>query len=204
MSFVLVQWARRNPRGWERVPAGAFTATARKALPASGRVATDADLDDLPGWVNRLNIQGVQFVGDHYAVELRQGGVIEVAAWWDDPEDRPPEMRFARVWRFYRPRRDERLERGQDGLHPWNTLQYQTVFADSAAMAILNHPSDTSGGPVIYRPWEEFSPPTDAHHGIWLSDALHAEHEALIGAHPGRGQREIGERMRGWQDWIEA
>lgn len=196
MSFVLVQWARLHPRGWESVPVGQWHALARRPVPVGGEV-----LDDSPGWVNRVCVQGVNGAADHYHVQTLPRRGLRLTLWYDDPDDYPPEMWFAQVRDFWPPERVTSDAPGAE-MHGsrWNTVQPTPIFycGDKIGEMFARENADRD-----LRPWDEFVPPADAHHGIWLPQDLHEEHERLIGAHPAQTNAERVERLRGWMDWIE-
>lgn len=176
---VLVQWATLTPGDWQEHDSAAWESLPAKPEPRGGEA-----VDDALGWVNRLNVQGVEFTGDHYAVEHLRNG-CRVICWDDDPADIPPDEFCARVWTFRPLAPDPRIG-GR-----YNTRQSQVVYAAPAAMARLlrNAPYENT----ILVPWAEFVPPPARlmRHGIWLSDDLYRRHgEALT--------------PRGWREWTEG
>lgn len=179
---VLVQWTRAHPRGWEEVDSAAFGQMPVRPLPGPGVLG---GADDVPGWVHRLNVQGVELTADHYAVEPLPGGGCRVFAWNDDPEDYPPGEKYARVLEFLPLAPDARFGGA------WNTRQRQVVYAEPAVLGRM-----TGHGPVEhteFRPWAEFVAPPEmiTRHGVWVADALNARHDAAL-------------TVRGWREWIEG
>lgn len=173
---VLVQWTRSDPDDWQEIDAADWPHLPGRSVPAEGQLGGD---DDLPGWVHRLNVQGIQFIGDHYAVEHLGPDRCRVTAWFDDPDSYPPDQWQAIQVTFNPPRRDPQLGGA------WNTDQDIVVFAAPGshwwAMAGLSEHR--------VRPWVEFHPPalSVTRHGIWVTDELNAAHEARLSA---RGVRE--------------
>jgi len=179
---VLVQWTKASPEDWVELDvrnSGPFR-RAWENLPAKQVPVGGETIDNTPGWIYNVNIQGVEFAGfDHYTGRPLDNGV-EVTAWNDDPVDYPPGQRFAHVWTFLPLRPDPRYG-GQ-----LNTEQYLTVFDERVPSP--HSGQMTSGGPVIVRPWSEFVvPSTKAIHGIWVPDTLAAAHRSV-------------RSLRGWRD----
>jgi hypothetical protein len=93
---IRVQWATNPARGWEVYDHTEWPDLPTKPAPVGGEV-----LDDQPGWIFDLNVQGVFFRGsDHYAV-YPSGPTLVVATWNDDPEDREEAEFYANVWTFW-------------------------------------------------------------------------------------------------------
>lgn len=162
---VLIQWAQRTPRDWVTIDSAEWDTLPNRGVPPPGRMN---DPGNQAGWVNRLCVQGVEFPYDHYHVRNTVGGAIEVATWNDDPEDTPLEDFYAAVWTFRPLFQDPRIGGG------WNTDQSRVIYAASNAMVRFQ-----AIGPMektVLRPWEEFAAPTNARHGVWLSDTLYAAH----------------------------
>jgi hypothetical protein len=176
---VLVQWTLATPRGWDEVDAEQWRSTPRRPEPRGGET-----LDDEPGWVYRLCVQGVEFTADHYAVTSLPGRGCRVVIWNDDPEDYVEGERYARVWDFLPLRSDPRF-RGA-----YNTRQSQVIFAESI---IAERMKQMGALPEIIRPFSEFVSPDerDIRHGIWVPQALNLDHNA---ARP----------ERGWREWSEG
>lgn len=176
---VLIQWTRANPTDWEVLEMTSNTQwrqQPKKAEPVGGEV-----IDNTPGWVYGLNVQGIDFSGyDHYAVAMNGAG-LDVTIWNDDPADHAGEFR-AMVWTLLLPTYDARV--GEI-----NTRQSLTVYEQ-----ISPSPWEgvtASSGPVTVLPWTDFSPPQAnmTRHGIWVSDTLAAAHRAA-------------RSLRGWREWI--
>lgn len=189
---VLLQWTKAHPEDFLEVdvrPTGQFRRAwerlAAKALPTGGET-----IDDNPGWICGLNIQGVWIGGfDHYAGEPiddpTYGWGIRIYMWNDDPTDWPVGTRNARIWEFYDPASDPRL----DGVT--NTRQFLKVYDERPEEIARYQNVETSGGPVEVHPYSDFVVPTTTitRHGIWMSDQLWNEHRNVRSNH-------------GWREWI--
>jgi len=190
---IYVQWAIDPAGGWHEYDSSQWADLPKKAVPGSnhspifdveGKVtgfeSGSEVMDDSPGWINRLNVQGVLFFGDHIAVAEPLGkDYIEVYYWFDDPDDYQEAEMTASVWRFHP------LISGEKP----NTLQYCTRYIHSTLLDSMP-PSETTGGPVIYHPLEDFAPPEESliRHGIWMPDTLI---ESLRGFSPEK-----------WRSWL--
>jgi len=176
---VLVQWTRATPSDWLAVDSAAWQALPKRPAPVGGET-----IDDGPGWVHRVCVQGVSFAADHYAVEHVPGQGCRVSAWNDDPTDYPPGLRHARVWMFRPLRVDPAVGRR------WNTAQSQVIYAEPQ-MADRMVACATPRGEI--RDYSEFVPPAAAHvrHGIMVADELNAAHDAA-------------RTTRGWREWTEG
>lgn len=179
---VLIQWTKANPEDWIEVDvrnSGPFR-RAWENLPAKPLPVGGEAIDNAPGWLFTINVQGVDFSGfDHLTGRPTDTGV-EVTAWNDDPDDYPPGERFAQVWDFRPLRADPRYGGAL------NTEQYLTVYDERVPSPFTGQV--TSGGPVVVRPWSEFViPTTRTIHGIWVSDELAASHRNVRSS---RGWRE--------------
>lgn len=180
---VLIQHARRNPRDWEAVDS-----TDWGRLPARPLPSVVGGQDDEPGWVMRLNVQGVSFVGyDHYAVEPLPDRACRVTVWKDDPDDLPTDALgefYARVWTFLPLAPDARIG-GR-----YNTRQSQVVYAGPRLTRFYeDNPTENT----VVRSWGEFAPPPDAvvRHGVWVPDELMSAHDAALS-------------HRGWREWTDG
>jgi len=175
---LYVQWTTSSANDWQRVNVtsnGKWAGLPAKPEPRGGEV-----IDDQPGYVHALNCQGVEFTGkDHYHVR-RDGSALVVTVWNDDPQDWPPGTRWAEVWTFDRPRPDPKVG-GRT-----NTVQYLTVYREPGAIDLG---TSTTGGPIEYRDWSEFVPPTvGVKHGIWTTDDHNERHSRARSTH-------------GWREW---
>ena len=179
---VFVQWTLATPTDWIELDirnSGPFR-RAWENLPSKPEPVGGEAINNTPGWLYDLNVQGVEFAGaDHYTLRPTDTGV-EVTTWNDDPTDWPVGTRNAAVWTF-RPLRPDPRYGGQ-----LNTDQSLTVYDERDPSPFVGQ--STTGGPVIVRPWSEFVvPATKAIHGIWVPDALAASHRAA-------------RSLRGWRE----
>lgn len=188
-----MQWSLATPRDWVQFDLGASGASARawrnlpkKAAPVGGEV-----IDEQPGWLYDLCIDGVMLGGyDHYSaapVTVDGAAGVDVTLWNDDPEDWPAGTRHALVWRFLPPAPDPRFG-GR-----LNTRQWLTYFIEpNAPQADRVGEGETSGGPIAWRSWTEFvAPPANLTvHGVWLPSELEQQH--LAARRP----------LVSWREWV--
>lgn len=171
---LCIQWSRMNPQDWEEMDSSEWASTPSKPAPVGREV-----LDDSPGWIQDLCVQGVQFGGaDHYAVEdLNDGsGGIRVTEWNDDPNDHP--FKWGVVWNIFPLAPDPKFGGAI------NTRQFRVVYTEDM---------DRFSAPVqhtVVRPWSEFVPPAEAitRHGIWISAENSKAHEKK-------------QHFEEWRDW---
>ena len=171
---VLYQWATVPPSDWQEIDSADWA-----SLPARGLPVLEVGFNSMLGWINAINVQGVLFEADHYAVEDIPDG-CKVTVWNDDPTDRSETGFYAAEWTFLTLAPDENV----GGLY--NTRQSQVVYIGSG-LSIESSPDR------VVKSWAEFAPPDEAliRHGIWMSDADFA--------------RTVGERsVRGWREWSEG
>ena len=180
---LYVQWTLAAPGDWVAIDMTRdphWRTLPKKPEPVGGEV-----IDQSPGWVMALNIQGVIFGGyDHYSVRYSDvDGALIATGWNDDPVDWPPGTREAYEWTFLPPAPDARLA-GR-----FNTVQTCRVFTEQFPHAWEG--SNSSGGPNLVLPWSSFTPPQAnmTRHGIWVSDTLLMEHFAARTPH-------------GWREWL--
>lgn len=167
---VLVQWARSRGCDWDEIDSREWTLSPFRDDP-TGR---DLSVDDGPGWVAALNVQGVCFEGyDHYAVEHLDDETVRVVAWTDTG----PQC-IAHVWTI-KPLACDPIFGGA-----YNTRQQQIVYTDD--------PAPWSDRDV--RPWSDFVPPVGVRHGKMLPDDLWDAHR--------RSRRPAG--WREWTEGVPA
>ena len=211
--LVYIQWSRANPVGWE--PYDITKSVDVRKLPSKPEPTGGEVLDDDPGWMHGIMCQGVTVMGfDHYGPRMA-GARIELVCWNDDPVDWPSPDRWAVVWGFENPRLDPAVG------NRTNTAQWLTVYEETPG----SHPhgDSTTGGPVVYDTWANFSPPTVANlirHGIWVpSDCENCPHTADdhgtstgsactfadCAGYASLHQRHMDEMtasQHGWREWI--
>lgn len=169
---TLIQWTQANPEDWLEIDSSQFSVLARKAEPVGGEL-----IDNTPGWIAGLNIQGVNFVADHYHIRDVPDGIV-VTMWNDDPTDFPVGTRYARVWTILSIAPD--ANRGG----ALNTRQSEVIYADTPGDFPL-----AQNTTVL--PWADFTPPVNPIHGIQVSDSLFTQHKAA-------------RRLEGWRNWTEG
>lgn len=172
------------PSDWHEVDSQDWSKTAKKLQPSGTRSEI---IDDSQGWIHRVCIQGVEFVGDHHACEHLSDTKIKYTVWNDDPRDYPPGERFASVWTFETLAADSYLGGAI------NTRQSRVVYADQGGrlwkvMHANGIPENTT-----YLDWSLFPKPNEAltRHGIWVSDDLNRAHEKKY-------------TKRSWREWNEG
>lgn len=176
---VYVQWATATAADWvayDLTSARDVRALPRKGAPSGGEV-----IDDTPGWISGINVQGVVFSGDHVGIDW-PGGVLQVATWNDDPDDWPA-VPFGKVYTFGPLRAAPELV----GIG-WDTQQTATPYADTATVQALiaaGLPFDDWLTHPARQPWSAFPRfnPNQVLHGVWVDDALNDEHLAARTPH---------------------
>lgn len=172
---VLIQWAASAPADWTVYDINNISDARR--LPRKPLPTASSSLDAAFGWYAAINIQGVLFDGyDHVGFELVSGTLI-VKCWNDDLEDFPVGTRWGQVWQIPVPFFDSRV--GQV-----NVEQSVTWYGEADSAPV------TLGVPNV-RPWAEFVPPPSntTIHGVWMTDAQWAAHEAV-------------RSVRYWREWV--
>jgi len=168
---IYVQWTRLNPRGWAIYDSSVWGALPFKTAPGSLEV-----LDDLPGWVHAVNVQGLIFSGDHYAIEDLPDGGIRFILWNDDQLDFGDTHKNAHVWTIGKLSPDARLGGA------YNTKQTRILYAQRGFLDQFYKNMKLDNTEI--RDWSEFISPTrGARHGIEVSDPLNATHFRLPSEH---------------------
>lgn len=181
---ILVQWTRANPRGWEEYDSAQWRALAKRPDPTG---MGPGGTDDQPGWVFGLNVQGVHFTADHYAVEPLPGRGCRVITWNDDPTYYPEGgLRNGQIRTFLPLAPDPRFG-GR-----WNTRQTVHFYGDATYRQRL---LDAKMDPALVHTYEDLLaqlPESDIiRHGKLVSDELNAAHDARRAS-------------RGWREWTEG
>lgn len=172
---LYIQWATANPGDWQ--PLDIRTLKHIRDLPRKPAPRGGETIDNQPGWVNAINVQGIVFSGyDHIGVDLSGDG-LRIVGWQDDTEDFG-DTRWATEWVLNKPAPDARLG-GRI-----NTVQARTIYATPDAAVWFPG--------VQVRPWSEFNPPpvNQTLHGIWLPESQWQAHMGVLTPH-------------GWREWIE-
>jgi hypothetical protein len=183
---VYLQWARRNPSDYIPIGSESWVTQPTKGDMQTSEPVPDSTLNQQPGWVCDLSVQGVSFGGsDHYHVaDLGNGsGGVVITIWNDNPAYSPPGNRQASVWTILPLAPDDRFGGAL------NTRQSRVVYADTERYGTIWDPDNLPENTVL-RPWSEFVPPlsADVRHGIWMSDAKFDQHIAARTIH-------------GWREW---
>lgn len=167
-------WFETDSREWHKI--------AKKGIPVGGET-----IDGAPGWIHRGCVQGVEFAGDHHAIEHLPNNGLRYYLWNDDPIDYPPGERFAEVWTFKTLAPDSRFNGAL------NTRQSRVIYADKGGrlwkVFVANGPVENT----TLLDWSLFPKPNEAitRHGIMVSDKLNEEH----------GKRYV---PQGWRTWTEG
>lgn len=88
---------------------------------------------DVPGWCHGLNVQGVVFSGDFYAVEHVDSETIRVVVWNDDQKYFAVDEGFVDVWTFKNLAQDPNLGGAI------NTRQFRVKYMHKGGSAWFNH-----------------------------------------------------------------
>ena len=197
--LVAVQWTQTTPKNWinfelNKNTAKAFAALAKKPVPP---VTGVVPLDNQPGWIFDLCIQGVHFYGfDHVAVvPFQDQDALKIWCWNDDVEDDDPSStpyKWGEYWELFNPAPDKRLPKNAFGTHPVNTVQHKTIFTEVEGLSDFSEQLTTSG-PVEIKLWEEWVMPPEemTFHGVWVRDtALWQKHFDV------RSKRD-------WREWVK-
>lgn len=176
---LYVQWALADPQDWTALDLSedpeAFAKLPRKPEPQGGE-----KLDNQPGWLYDLNVQGVTFGYDHYHVEPfdhEDGVALRVTVWNDDSKDAPQSEFWADVWTFLPLAPDPRFG------GKLNTRQSRVVYSAQDVRHFFENVEN-----IELRKWSEFVPPENPIHGIWLPDELSLAHRSKQALH-------------GWEEW---
>lgn len=86
-STVLIQWATATATDWVEYT---FTSLADiRAMPKKSRPSDNPLIDDQPGWIAALNVQGVVLDSDAIGFNLDGEGRLVVGSWNEDADDWP-------------------------------------------------------------------------------------------------------------------
>jgi len=148
---ILIQWATAVANDWQEYSTG--------QLPNPKAVPDDAALlDDFPGWITAINVQGVIIAAwDHYNIQ-DDGTACKITVWSDDEADGTVDNMLWQAREYiFRPVSPDPNYGGA-----WNTNQtFRQIL------------------------WSEFTLPTegDTYHGKWLPDATYAQSKAIRSYH---------------------
>lgn len=166
---IYVQWSLDTPETWREYDSSEWALLPAKPIPTGGEII-DAGL----GWITSISVQGINFTGDHFAVEDHVD-FLDVFAWWDDPDDYPPEWQGGHRYRFYPPT----VKENRWAEKYWDTNIEHELYGGTLMYDQWNRPIE---GSVTKRIGEFIPPPINLiRHGIWLPDDLYEAHSALQG-----------------------
>ena len=193
-GVVLIQWATATAN--DSVPYTFLNMSDVRATPKKPVPSDSPLIDDEPGWIAALTIQGVTLTADHIGFDLDGQGRLVVGKWNDDAADWPPFAGSGFGWLYT-----------FDALDPVTGQPRQTVtkYADTTVLqAALDY--DTANGTNDYvwcqrwlddptvQPWAQFPEnigggfgKNNTIHGVWLSDEQMA---ALNAARTPHGYRD--------------
>lgn len=194
--IALVQWTLLTPQDWTSIDlrSGGAASRAWSSLPTKPEPAEGDPLDNTPGWIFSVNIQGVDLYGfDHVALEpLPANAGIRAYCWVDDAGDPTFSYRWGEVWEFRSGHVDRSLTIPAGTLRHRGPDQRKTMYAEDVADLKRLAPAECGGLPVAVLAWDEFPMPAPAitRHGIWVEDqALWQRHfEAR--------------RAVSWREWV--
>jgi len=140
-------------------------------------------LDSTPGWLYRVNVQGIHVKGcEHLAVVHRQAqGCVELVTWWSAEVGIPA---GAQRWRLF-PGWERNTYRTPYGLETHEgPRQHLTVWTDSQAVRDQWAETWASGGPVVVRDLAAFVEPAARliRHGVSMGDTVKRAHRAHRGS----------------------
>jgi nitrite reductase/ring-hydroxylating ferredoxin subunit len=176
-----VQWATENPGDWWELDSRDWNMLPSKPIPDA-----HSTLDSNAGWLNTMNIQGVNCHGFDHIYVADDGDDCVVTLWNDDTDDWL-DQQHAHVIRF-RP-----LAPRQDLGGAINPYQTRTVYTTPQHRGRILRAS--GGRPPVgweLKDWGDFVAPSgQILHGIWMDDAKYYAHHAACTHH-------------GWREWTEG
>ena len=204
---VLVQWATSTMTDWVQYDINSMAdvrAMPRKPVPGDSPL-----IDDQPGWISAVNIQGVVFSADHLGFAIDGNGHLVVGKWNDDAADWPavpfgwrytfgplapdPNLPLAR-----RPNAAAYLAAHPEGVgyingEPYliNTQQTVARYMDASVRTTLIAAGELwAEGWADALPWADFPKfsPNNQLHGVWLEQSLWDQHQSV-------------RSIRGWREW---
>ena len=183
---IQIQWALRNPQGWQQIDSSQWSRLPKRPIPKSGQLGGK---DNVKGWLRNISIQGITTEGqDHVAIEEVVIGLdtgVKLTTWNDDPDDYPIGERQGIVWTILPLAPDPKLGMAINTQHSCIWYCEGARYDRLAARPPQN--------PTV-RPWSEFVPPpeTVTRHGVWLEEKKFREHVMIA------PQSEWG-----WRHWCD-
>jgi hypothetical protein len=166
---IYVQWATKTAKDWIETDSSLWSTLARKTQPVGGE-----SIDETPGWLSQLNIQGNVIQGfDHYHLKDNPDGSITMTIWNDDPVEWAGKE-YAQRWIIHPVEPDLSIPG-----NPPNTRIFQTWYRQEIPANASEYYR------VSFLNWALFvSPPAaEVIHGIWLSDVNWRKHEQIASFH---------------------
>ena len=174
---VLVQWTAATSSDWVAIDSADWAVLPSKPEPIGGEI-----IDNAPGWICQICVQGMSFTGDHYAVlhDTPAGGCT-VYCWSDDPGDFQPEDYFGHVTTFLPLATDPKFGGA------YNTRQTRQFFGGAAKRKLY------ADSKITAQRFELFPKPLASltRHGIWTTAELDAALKAA-------------QTESGWRTWTEG
>jgi hypothetical protein len=132
-----------------------------------GFTGTREIIDNQPGWIYRLCVQGMVFSKDHIAV-IDHENYVEVVEWNDDSGDSSSSEFCAEEWDLYPKIVDRTYRDGRSAYRFQGFLQVRRRYGN------FKDEDFTSGGLTTNAPYSSFVPPTHdlVRHSIWLPQDL--------------------------------
>jgi len=129
--------------------------------------------------IQQINVQGMRFSGDHYAV-IHEADRIRVFCWNDDPGDWTPEQYESDEIIFYPVRKYNGIV---------NTKIQRVRYLGKKYDNLKGHEGHGTAGLDIIKHYSEFEKPSDAliRHGVWVTD----EDNQICNKEP----------YEGWESW---
>lgn len=158
---IAVQWTKANPTDWEFIDSADWGTLPAKPVPVGGEV-----IDNTPGWVTAVCIQGVTFEMDHISVmDLPLVNGCKVFSWYDDTDDTPASDHIAVIHDFL-PLAPDPAIGGR-----YNTRQTFEGFGGSRVR---------QNSQAFNKPMQQFNKNPNLHelHAINMPDELYAAHKA--------------------------
>lgn len=181
---ILIQWAKNTAENWQQYDHTEWPDLINQFKKEDPTNSGNPLIDNDPGWINAINIQGVVFNADHYVVESLVGSGVKVTIINDDPDDNPTGFLNAEVWNFPPLSPDPNLG------NAINTKQTSILYAEDSLIQTKHLNVDYESKTLL--PWKDFKKPRQniTIHGIQLSDAKFNEHQRK-------------RSLRGWREWTE-
>jgi len=176
---ILVQWAKSNPEDWVEVDSEDWHKLAKKDHGSA--------IDDSPGLIAAVNIQGVEFSGfDHCHVEPIAGRGCRITTWHDDPEIDPV------TWQFLPLAPDPKVG------GKYNTRQSRVVYADAGSRHHAMY-LDTENTTVHERvKWKEPNDNKVRHGHIPCGNGYTRTQDEVD------KQYHDAQTLHGWREWTEG